>query len=134
MSILLNGLIATLVLFLIIVLSLYIAKINVKKKETNTIEFMRGNVNMNNIKRVWVAIFCFMVLAAVYFTPYRATIPNIGNIYVGYGTLFYPAQFRSEHFAMFSSIEYGRIIIEIIAAGAACSIGYIISTIFKKTK
>lgn len=105
---------------------------------------------MNNIKKFWIITFCTMVAVSVFYVPYHIEYPSgHGEKFMGYGSLFThtvnsghinnskpfddPKALLDEiHLQEKMTIDYKKIIIEIIGAAAACSIGYIISTMFIK--
>jgi len=99
----------------------------------------------NKVKYIWIIIFSTLILMSVLYVPYNIKT-SYSEKFMGYGFIFkqsVTSRFTSDdpkkiideiRLQEKMTIDYKRIIIEIIGAGATCSIGYIISTMFKKQK
>lgn len=102
-----------------------------------------------NIKYVWGSIFCLLFLISVTYVPYHIVYPKYDE-FLGYGFLYgdNTVAFNNKHIQnssndpneilketrtkIYPTIDYKRIGIEVGAAMAFCSMGYMLTNLIKK--
>ncbi len=94
----------------------------------------RRMLHVSLLKKIWAVILGVLVLCVIYYSPYHAVIPDYGEKFIGYGTIFTAPLTGIKRVDNITTIDYGRIILELIAVSVLCSTGYIFSTLLLKKK
>jgi hypothetical protein len=89
---------------------------------------------MTPLQKIWLVILGVLVLCVIYYAPYHAVVPQYGEKFIGYGTVFVTPITGIKRIDSVITIDYGRITLELIASIVLCGTGYIISTLLFKKK